>query len=94
MKSAFMVVAYVLVRLDWTCGGMWANASNFTMSLNKFAKDAKHQLVVAFDGSIDCNNINAWSAKMEWDFENIKDVFARVRETGRPPFGAGSFGLW
>ncbi|XP_055339483.1 uncharacterized protein LOC129589034 [Paramacrobiotus metropolitanus] len=81
---------------DWTAGGLWRNSSDFIQSLNGFAKarENNHKLVVAFDASIDIHNISAWLAKMEFDYENIREVFVQVQRSNRPPIGKGSFKLW
>ncbi|OQV21087.1 hypothetical protein BV898_04851 [Hypsibius exemplaris] len=94
----------VLARLyggfhpDWVCGGLWTNSSNFTGCIAKFCKDKKHKLVIAFDSSIDSNNLNSWLARMEWDYENMREIFHVVQGSGHAPISSMPMGrlapLW
>ncbi|GAV04384.1 hypothetical protein RvY_14668-2 [Ramazzottius varieornatus] len=66
---------------DWVTGGIWANSSAFISCINKFCKDKKFNFTVTFDSSIDVHNLDAWLARMEWEYESVKNLFAGQLET-------------
>ena len=51
-------------------------------------------MAVAFDTLIDANNLNAWLARIECDYKNVRDVFGTVQALGKPPVGTRSIRLW
>ncbi|XP_074645802.1 constitutive coactivator of PPAR-gamma-like protein 1 homolog [Tubulanus polymorphus] len=70
---------------DWTCGGQWNNTVGFLTNLMQACVSSNLQLVVFFNGSLECQRISEWTELQIEARDKVTRIIKHVQMKGTPP---------
>lgn len=73
-------------NIDWVCGGQWSELLQCVEKFVRAFRQSDIELVIFFDGSLNCKSINQWATKHEVVREAVRDTLSLVIHNKNIPF--------